>query len=175
MHLLVIPKHWTKCTVQKSKFVSNFSAPTVLHWNCHVHFFCSLYVLHNPAETAKNFLCSIIHSKVYLTKKCSQDKKLKKMENLEKELICAHKTHTEHSPWFSWAVDKINYAAPKTVISKNVRMSIIIMQKLRKWTLNTQQNSNCVLNYHQGSEGNGTYCTKADHPIIHNTYDIHFQ
>jgi hypothetical protein len=34
------------------------------------------------------------------------------MENLE-ELICTYKTHMEHSPWFSRAVDIINYAAPK--------------------------------------------------------------
>jgi hypothetical protein len=54
------------------------------------------------------------------------------MENLEEELICTHKTHMEHSPLFSWAVDIINYAVPKTAISKNVRMSIITMQKMRK-------------------------------------------
>lgn len=53
-------------------------------------------------------------------------------------------------------------------------MSIITMQKFRKWTLNAQRNSNFVLNYHQGS-GHGTYCTKADHPIIHNTNDIYFE
>jgi len=52
------------------------------------------------------------------------------MENLEELLLCTYKTHTEHSPWLSWAVDIINYANPKMVISKNVRMSIITTQKL---------------------------------------------
>jgi len=66
------------------------------------------------------------------------------------------------------------HAAPKMAISKNVRLSIITMQKLRKWTLNTQPNSNCASNYHQGS-GHGSYCTKADHPIKHNTYDTYFE